>query len=207
MSNSASTITRRRRVWCGNLLLIFSIFLVLFLLPDREVDSLSSANLEELSETNSSSTIRDVRLYYHSLVKAIEDSLSEMEEKGHNASEMAFFCSNMRAHARRIARSHNPSLRHQVVSLFLQIRDSYTYGLRYLPHSLLTDSKNLVRKKSFFFSKTFLTLQQFRNCLVPLQNRTCPSYHFLAIVGDKSDIEILKSCTKTNRVFDKFSSA
>lgn len=197
----------REKGWfrCAFSVFLFSILVVFFLLPDHLTDYELSLKVQEKKEANSSSTIRDVREYYHSLLEVIDNSVTEMKENGQNVSEIAFFCSDMRSQARKIARLHNPSLRHRIISLVLQIRDSYVYGLRFLPISLSSDIKNLIENQPSFFQKTIQTLKQFRNCLIPVQNRTCPSYHFLTTVRNKSDIEILNSCTKSSDVFDKIS--
>lgn len=183
-----------------------SIFLVFFIVSDHDGVSTFILSGKDLKENNSSSTFQDVRGYYHSLLADINTSVLEMAKTGDNVSEMAYFCSSMRSNARKIARSYNPSLRHHIISLFLQVRDSYIYGLRYLPISFLNDIIFFFRNKSYYFPKTTLTLEQTRNCLFPSQSRSCPSYSFLVNVRGKSDAEILHSCTKTSRTFDKITS-
>eukprot|EP00796_Vickermania_ingenoplastis_P002113 gene2113-1289_t len=185
----------------------FIFFILLFLclllaIPDEpENVVLPRRNLEAAVKNPS---LSDTRELYHALLKDIEKEIARMGEQGYNDHDKAVTCNALRSQSRKIGRDHVQSWWSPILSFFLQIRDSYEYGLKYLFSSITSDIQQIYSDHHLVFPKTFLTIKQFRDCLFFYENRTCPSYNFLVEIRGKSDSDLLKSCTRSNAAVDSF---
>ncbi|ORC87385.1 uncharacterized protein TM35_000221840 [Trypanosoma theileri] len=142
------------------------------------------------------------RKLYHSLLHGINEYMKRSKNES-GVKERALSCNSLRWTARLYARSRDGTyVFPRVTDWVLQLRDSYVYGFRYLPHSVLDDIYRSLRG-DFSFSSTTLVIQQIKGCLFPSADRAgCPSYIFLRQIRGKSDDDVLSSCVKTNSNYD-----
>ncbi|EPY32288.1 hypothetical protein STCU_02886 [Strigomonas culicis] len=109
----------------------------------------------------------------------------------------------MRFNTRKYARTRDGTHQLPVTNLFLQTRDSYVHGLRYLPLAIRNDMKQILKTGRLSAHQTAITLTETYNCLFSSSARgSCPSYEFLHEVRNLSDEAILGSCTRTNEKYD-----
>lgn len=185
--------------------LFLAVLIAFLLIPDDAnlgIPILLEENESKQVELNSSS-LYDIREYYHELLKGIDMKVKRMEIEGYDISQRAESCNVMRSSARKIARSKNSSLRNTIVSFALQLRDSFSYGLAYLPAAVLHDFLETIDTHTISATYTTMTIKQFRSCLLLSQERNCPTYQFMRTVMGKDDEDILLSCTKSNKGYDK----
>ncbi|KAH9578872.1 hypothetical protein LSM04_006491 [Trypanosoma melophagium] len=142
------------------------------------------------------------RKLYHSLLHDIDEYMKSFKNDS-GVRERALSCNSLRWTARLYARSRDGTyIFPKITDWVLQLRDSYVYGLRYLPYGI---SEDIYRSLNgdFSFSSTALVIQQIKGCLFPSADRAgCPSYMFLRQIRGKSDDDVLSSCVRTNTNYD-----
>lgn len=145
---------------------------------------------------NHSETRQVYKLILSEAQKAIDGS-------GEDAGRRAFTCSKVRFEARRYARSRDGSLGGHITDIALQLRDSYVHGIKHLPLAVRKDVADSLALEKPSLVHTAIVLRQAYNCLAPtLSGGECPSYAFLRVIREKSDADILGSCTMSNKGFD-----
>lgn len=141
------------------------------------------------------------RSIYHQVLSDAEQAILGSRD---GSEQKALTCSLMRSEARRYARSRDGSYKGHLTDAALQLRDSYVHGLRYLPIAVQKDIHDTFTLQKPTLYHVALVLKETFSCLAPaLSSGKCPSYTFLREIRDKTDDEILGSCTKTNQAYDK----
>lgn len=137
---------------------------------------------------------------YHTILAEAENAMLSSNEA---PPQKALTCSLIRSEARRYARSRDGSYRGYLTDIVLQLRDGYVHGLRYLPLAAQKDMRASLALQKPTLYYTALTLKETLSCVAPsLSGGRCPSYLFLREMKNKSDLDILGSCTRANRAYD-----
>ncbi|RNF00012.1 uncharacterized protein Tco025E_08900 [Trypanosoma conorhini] len=140
----------------------------------------------------------ETRKLYNSLLTEIREHFNR-QKNALQAAEQAISCNALRWRARLYARSRDGTYTIPILTdWFLQLRDSYVHGLRYLPKSFLQDLTTALAG-DFSFRRSGLVIRQIRECIFPsVDSMGCPSYQFLRQIKGKSDEDVLASCTESN---------
>ncbi|RNF10979.1 hypothetical protein TraAM80_01245 [Trypanosoma rangeli] len=140
----------------------------------------------------------ETRKLYNSLLTEFKEYFKH-HRNTQEVARQAIFCNALRWRARLYARSRDGTYPIPVLTdWFLQLRDSYVHGLRYLPKNFFQDVGNALTG-DFSFRRSILVIRQIRECLFPSVDSTgCPSYQFLRHVRGKNDDDVLASCTEGN---------
>lgn len=192
-----------KRTYLVTILIILSISSILVLDLNHEKDSSCTSSFQlKFPEDVETKSLAEVRQYYHILLKRIDVQIKHLEEDGINTTGRAICCAELRSQARRVARESNPSLKNRFLSIVLQARDSYQYGLRNILSAISQDVKEISERQQISFLNTRLSIQSMINCMLPSNKRACPTYSFLRSVHQKGDDDILASCMKKNKWYD-----
>lgn len=141
----------------------------------------------------------EARRLYRKVLSEVGDMVHSMDKSDDDVK--AEVCSFLRSAARRYARSRDSSS--LIANLFLQARDAYVHGLRYLPLAVIHDVQDTLNSGVVSLSRVALTVRGILSCLVPsLGEGECPSFDFLTVVRKKTTEQILSSCTKSNEKYD-----